>query len=44
MLTLATDSHEGGFAEAQVDPMLAPLVGSEAFHALLASFGLTARQ
>ena len=44
MLTLATDSHEGGFAEAQVDPMLAPLVGSEAFHALLASFGLAARQ
>ena len=43
-LTLAADSHEGGFAEAQVDPMLAPLLGSEAFHALLARFGLAARQ
>ena len=43
-LTLAADSHEGGFAEAQVDPMLAPLVGSDAFHALLARFGLAVRQ
>ncbi len=44
MLTLAADSHERGFAEAQVDPLLAPLLGTEAFHALLARFGLTARQ
>ncbi len=34
-LTLAADSIKGGFAEAQVDPMPAPLVGSDAFHALL---------
>ncbi len=43
-LTLAADSHEGGFAEAQVDPLLSPLGGTEAFHTLLARFGLTARQ
>jgi len=43
-LTLAAESHEGGFAEVQVDPLLAPLVGVEAFHALLARYGLTAKQ
>lgn len=43
-LTLAADSHEGGFAEAQVDPLLAPLLDVDAFHALLARFGLVAKQ
>jgi tetratricopeptide (TPR) repeat protein len=43
-LTAAADAHEGGFAEAQVDPLLTPLVGQQAFLALLARFGLTARQ
>ena len=43
-LTLAADSHEGGFAEVQVDPLLSPLVGNEAFHALLAKYGLVAKQ
>jgi tetratricopeptide (TPR) repeat protein len=43
-LNTAADAHEGGFAEVQVDPLLTPLVGSEAFHALLARFGLTSRQ
>lgn len=43
-LTLAADAHEGGFAEAQVDPLLAPLATLPAFHALLARFGLTVRQ
>ncbi len=43
-LTLAADLHEGGFAEAQVDPLLSPLLGSDAFHALLARYGLIARQ
>ncbi len=43
-LTRAVDAHEGGFAEVQVDPLLLPLVGIEAFHSLLARFGLTSRQ
>jgi len=43
-LTRAAEAHEGGFAEVQVDPLLAPLVGIEAFRTLLARFGLTARQ
>ena len=43
-LTLAADSHEGGFAEVQVDPLLAPLREVEAFHALLATYGLVAKQ
>ena len=43
-LTLAADSHEGGFAEVQVDPLLAPLVGVDAFRALLSKYGLSARQ
>ena len=34
-LTRAADSHEGGFAEVQVDPLLAPLVGVAGFQALL---------
>ena len=43
-LALAADSHEGGFAEAQVDPLLAPLVAVGAFHQLLARFGLQPKQ
>jgi len=43
-LTLAADSHEGGFAEAQVDPLLAPLLAVEAFRQLLARFGLQPKQ
>ncbi len=43
-LTLAADSHEGGFAEAQVDPMLAPLLAVDAFHTLLARYGLVAKR
>ena len=43
-LALAADSHEGGFAEVQVDPLLAPLVGVDAFRALLSKYGLSARQ
>jgi tetratricopeptide (TPR) repeat protein len=43
-LTLAADSHEGGFAEVQVDPLLAPLLGVAAFAALLSKYGLTPRQ
>ena len=43
-LTLAADSHEGGFAEAQVDPLLAPLVTVNAFRQLLARFGLQPKQ
>ena len=35
-LTRAAAAHEGGFAEAQVDPMLQPLASQEAFHILLA--------
>ena len=43
-LTLAADSHEGGFAEAQVDPMLAPLLAVDAFHTLLARYGLVSKR
>ncbi len=43
-LTLAADSHEGGFAEAQIDPLLAPLVAVDAFHQLLERFGLQSKQ
>lgn len=43
-LTRAADAHEGGFAEVQVDPLLLPLAGNDAFHALLARFGLASRQ
>ena len=43
-LTLAADSHEGGFAEVQVDPLLAPLVRMDVFSALLSKYGLSARQ
>jgi tetratricopeptide (TPR) repeat protein len=43
-LTLAAESHEGGFAEAQVDPLLAPLLGVDAFRALLSTYRLSARQ
>ena len=43
-LALAADSHEGGFAEVQVDPLLAPLRDVEAFHALLATYRLIAKQ
>jgi hypothetical protein len=43
-LTRAAESHEGGFAEVQVDPLLAPLVGVDAFRELLSKYGLTARQ
>ncbi len=43
-LTLAADSHEGGFAEAQVDPLLEPLVKVSAFHHLLKRFGLQPKQ
>lgn len=39
-LTLAADSHEGGFAESQVDPLLAPLIALDEFHHLLGRFGL----
>ncbi len=43
-LTLAADSHEGGFAETQVDPLLAPLLVVGGFHTLLARYGLIAKQ
>lgn len=43
-LTLAADSHEGGFAEAQVDPLLVPMVSFDAFHALLGRFGMKVKQ
>ena len=43
-LTLAADSHEGGFAEAQVDPLLAPLITVDAFPELLARFALQPKQ
>jgi len=43
-LTLAADSHEGGFAEVQVDPLLAPLRGMDEFRALLSRYGLIGRQ
>ena len=43
-LTLAAESHEGGFAEAQVNPQLAPLLAVDGFHALLARYGLVAKQ
>jgi tetratricopeptide (TPR) repeat protein len=43
-LSLAAKAREGGFAEVQVDPMLAPLLPHEPFHALLAEHGLRARQ
>ena len=43
-LTLAADSHEGGFAEVQVDPLLVPLLGVDAFRVLLSKYGLSARQ
>ena len=43
-LTLAADSHEGGFAEVQVDPLLVPLRGVDRFHVLLAKYGLVSRQ
>ena len=43
-LTLAAESHEGGFAEVQVDPLLAPLMSVDAFHTLLARYGLIAKQ
>ena len=43
-LTRAADSREGGFAEVQVDPLLAPLLGVAAFHALLSRYGLVAKQ
>lgn len=39
-LTRAADVHEGGFAEVQVDPMLAPLADTAAFHRLLARYAL----
>ena len=34
-LALAADSHEGGFAEVQVNPLLAPLLAVNDFHHLL---------
>jgi tetratricopeptide (TPR) repeat protein len=43
-LTAAATAHEGGFAEAQVNPMLAPLLAHPLFHILLAKHGLKARQ
>jgi tetratricopeptide (TPR) repeat protein len=43
-LTRAAEAHEGGFAEAQVDPLLAPLVAVDAFHTLLSSYGMSAKQ
>ena len=43
-LTLAAESHEGGFAEVQVDPLLAPLLGADGFRVLLAKYGLVSRQ
>ena len=43
-LTRAADSHEGGFAEVQVDPLLATLVAVDGFHALLSRYGLIAKQ
>ena len=43
-LTRAAEAHEGGFAEAQVDPLLAPLCEVAAFHTLLAKYGLVAKQ
>jgi tetratricopeptide (TPR) repeat protein len=42
-LTRAADSHEGGFAEVQVDPLLAPMLGVAGFHALLARYGMVAK-
>jgi len=39
-LTRAADAHEGGFAECQVDPTLAPIATHPAFVALLARHGL----
>ena len=42
-LTLAADSHEGGFAEVQVDPLLLPLLALDEFHRLLAKFGLASK-
>ncbi|MBS0313217.1 MAG: tetratricopeptide repeat protein [Proteobacteria bacterium] len=39
-LALAAECHEGGFAEAQVDPLLAPLAPLPEFRTLLAAHGL----
>lgn len=43
-LTRAAVLHEGGFAEVQVDPLLAPLRGVDTFRVLLAKYGLVLRQ
>ena len=43
-LTRAAESHEGGFAEAQVDLLLAPLLGEDGFRVVLAKYGLVSRQ
>lgn len=43
-LEVAAAKHEGGFAEAQVDPMLAPLLVRDSFHALLKRYSMQAKQ
>lgn len=43
-LEISATKHEGGFAEVQVDPMLAPLLARESFHRLLDRYAMRPMQ